>query len=152
MCYLVYLSTDDDTDLTFYNSELVRFDRNLDQDQEAPLEVLQFARKWYVGSKTGCSCTFRQFNSTDGGFDVPQEWCYEEPDAIRATGQFYDVVAELIGRGKHVDCLSWWVDTPPDKIVSMNLDLDAVSKETFLFLENHYYIFSGPLKTHDPRS
>ncbi|OHB76399.1 MAG: hypothetical protein A2Z25_18050 [Planctomycetes bacterium RBG_16_55_9] len=151
MCYFLYLSTDDNTDLTAHNSELVRFDRNLDQGEEVPLDVLQFAHKWYVASKTGCSCTFRQFCSTEGGFDVPQEWCYEEPDAIQATQQFYDVVAELIGRGKHVDCLSWWVDSPVDKIVSMNLGLTTVSKETFLFLENRHYIFSGPLKAHDQR-
>ncbi len=141
MCYLLYLSTDDDTDLTVHNSPLLVFDRNLDQGRKAPLDVLQFVHKWYVGSKTGCSCSFRQFYSTDGGFDAPQDWCPEDADAIQATGQFYDVVAGLIGRGKQVDCVSWWVDAPPIEIVSMNVDMAAVSKGTFLFLENHHYVF-----------
>lgn len=148
MCYYVYLSTDDDMDLTAYNTAILNFDQNLDQGEKAPLDVLQFAHKWYVGSKTNCSCTFRQIYSTEQGFDVPQEWCYEEPDAIEATKQFYDVVAKLTERGKRVDCVSWWADTPADKLVNMNINLTTVSKETFLFLENHHYIFSGPFKSH----
>jgi len=141
MCYFLYLSTDDDADLTAHNSPLLRFDRNLDQGDKAPLDLLQFDHKWYVGSKSSCSCTFRLFFSTDLGFHMPQDWCYEEPDKIEATGQFYDVIGQLVGRGKRVDCLSWWVDTPADKIVSMDVDLAVVTRQTFLFLENHRYVF-----------
>jgi len=141
MCYYVYLSTDADTDLTVHNSPLLAFDRNLDRGEKAPLDVLRFVHKWYVGSAAGCSCALRQFCSTDMGFHVPQDWSPEDPDDIEATRQFYDAVAELIGRSKQVDCVSWWVHTPADKIVSMNVDLATVSKETFLFLENHRYVF-----------
>lgn len=141
MCYFVYLSTDDETDLAVHNSPLLVFDRNLDRCERAPLDILQFDHKWYVGSASGCSCSFRQVSSTDMGFHVPQDWCPEDPDDIEATRQFYSVVAELIGRGKQVDCVSWWVDAPADKIVSMNVDIAVVSKETFLFLENHHFVF-----------
>lgn len=146
MCYFIYLSTDADTDLTVHNSPLVTFDRNLEHGGKAPLGLLQFAHKWYVGSASGCSCSFRQVSSTDMGFHVPQDWCPKDPDDIEATRQFYNAVAELIGRGKQVDCMSWWVDTPADKIVSMNVDVAAVSKETFLFLENHHYVFCDSRK------
>jgi hypothetical protein len=146
MCYLVYLSTDDDTDLRVHNSPLVAFDRNLDRGEKAPLGILQFAHRWYVGSATGCSCAFRQLISIELGFDVPQDWCPEDPDNIEATKQFYDVVAELVGLGRLVDCMSWWVRTPEDNVIRMNVDLASVSRDHFRFFENHHFVFCDSRK------
>ena len=80
MCYSIYLSTDSNRDLSTENSDLLRFKQ---ETIEEPIRsILQNEHQWYVGSQSGCSCTFRHLYSTELGFAEPVDWYQEDDDEI----------------------------------------------------------------------
>ena len=74
MCYGVYISTDSPENLAERNSALVRFEKVTDVDAAPCIGVLDFPNQWCVGSKSGCSCTFRHLYSIELGFGEPESW------------------------------------------------------------------------------
>jgi len=143
MCYCVLLSTTADKDLSEHNvPPYVVFQRDLSHCESGAAEALRYPRKWFVGIKSACSCTFRHLSAVHLGFAAPEDWCPEEPEEIEATGQFYDVVAGLLSAGKKVDCVSRWAGSPKNAIKHLDVDLSSVPRDTFRFFENHHFLFS----------
>ena len=124
MCYSLYLSTTSKEDLTKYNSDLVRLERAKPEDEDA--RALLHSEKWYVGSKSGCSCTFRHLTSTELGFGEPVEWAPEEQDEILATTELYRVIRRIIFEGYSVDLLNLWVGMEREAVTVMDVDLKAI--------------------------
>jgi hypothetical protein len=73
MCYMVYISTDCADDLSVHTSDLVRFEKPTVEKQRPCPRILKHEHKWFVGSKSGCSCTFRHLcrGSIGLGFGQP---------------------------------------------------------------------------------
>lgn len=143
MCYVLLLSTSSDQDLTFFNNELERFSRELPTIDEA--ESLKYRFKWYVGSQSGCSCTFRHLSSTELGFGVPVDWYPEEPEEISATIQVIRIIRDLVGQGESVDCIDAWErhERGPVLGAEVQVDLSGIKNEEFRFFENHHFVFNN---------
>ena len=141
MCYSLYLSTNSPEDLSRYNSELLRFKR-LDPAENAGLSILRHRQKWYVGSKSECSCTFRHLHSVELGFGEPVAWYPEDADELSATAALYRVIARLVSAGHQVDCLDIWAGANLQAIPEQVVDLDAVSETSFRLFENYHFVFA----------
>ena len=139
MCYEVYLSTDSQEDLTFRNSELVRFKRVADPSTDPGICLLDYPNSWYVGSKSECSCTFRHLYSTELGFGEPVEWYPEEQDELEATRELYATLTSLLSSGYHVDLLDRWYGAPPEDIKTIDVSLGDVPENAFRLFENHKF-------------
>jgi hypothetical protein len=76
---MTLLSTTSEDDLALNNNELVQFSRGLPGVPEA--KYLGFANKWYIGSKSACSCEFRHLcvGSTELGLANPKTGFLKEP-------------------------------------------------------------------------
>ena len=141
MCYSIYLSTDSNRDLSGENSDLLRFKcERIDQPIRT---LLQHEYQWYVGSQSGCSCTFRHLYSTELGFGEPVDWYPENEPELTATKSFIEIVRRLVGKGHQVDCVDIWYGTANDDIIEMEVNLDKVKNEQFRFFENHYFYFTN---------
>ena len=81
MCYNLYLSTDNQKKLSEYNTELVKFRRIGKSDKSCFTTLLKNSNKWYVGSKSGCSCTFRHLASIELGFGETKNDSDSEADS-----------------------------------------------------------------------
>ena len=103
--------------------------------------LLRHEHKWFVASKSECSCTFRHFVTPESGFGEPQDWCPEDEDNVRATAELYRVIGGLIGAGEQVDCLDAWYDAKSDEIKEVVVTLGTVSEKEFLLFENHHFTF-----------
>src|SRR5579872_6073182 len=93
MCYALYLSTTSPEDLASESSELLRLER-----KDPPAEVaakLGFPHRWFAGSASICSCTFRHLMDPGLGFGKAQDWNPEDADALAATLQFVAVVRKV---------------------------------------------------------
>ena len=142
MCYLVYISTNFEGDLAQHNSGLISFEKDVSEGDPDIIDLLQYKNRWYVGSKAGCSCTFRHLHSIELGFGEPVEWYAEDPDEIDATRLFYDVMIDLISSGNQVDCIEIWTGTKKDQIKRLEVNLGSISRKAFRFFENHHFVFS----------
>ena len=142
MCYELYLSTSSSEDLARYDSELVHFERPERLDDKTA-GTLQNPVKWYIGSKSGCSCTFRHRAGGELGFDEPQDWIPEDEDNVKATAELYHVMASLVQGGDEVDCLDLWPGTELDQITVISFRISVVSEKAFRLFENHHFVF-GP--------
>lgn len=140
MCYVLCLSTSSDEDLTRFNSRLINFARTTD-DEKACAAVLMYPHKWYVGSSTGCSCSFRHLSGDELVFDEPQDWFPEGQEEVEATVELYRVIEALVSAGHQVDCLDSWYDTTHDETKSMKVNLRIVSEKTFRLFEDYHFVF-----------
>ena len=102
---------------------------------------LLYDHKWYVGSKSGCSCTFRHLYSSELGFSEPVEWYDEDEDEVSATLLFIIVVRSLIERGHKVDCIDAWDRATMEDIQESKVNLDEINDGQFRFFENHHFRF-----------
>jgi hypothetical protein len=145
MCYSVLISTDAERDLGVYNTALIRFEKDLAPEEEKVLGLMRHPHIWYVGSKSGCSCTFRHLHSIELGFGAPEDWYPEDSDEIEATKQFYDIVSTLVSEGSRVDCISIWSGTIEDGVQGLDVALSSIAREEFRFFENHHFnfVYSG---------
>jgi hypothetical protein len=141
MCYALYLSTTSKEDLAELNSDMVRFERL--SDDEGRVSDLMYLQKWYVGSKSGCSCNFRHLSSVELGFGEPLDWYPEEEDDIRATAELYRVIVRLISEGNDVDALDLWEGMEQGEIKSLDVNLRTVPEKNFRLFENHHFVFEG---------
>jgi len=141
MCYALYLSTDSQKDLTKHNSDLVRFEPILNDDENHFTMLLKNRNKWYVGSKSGCSCTFRHLKSIELGFGEPEDWYREDQDEIDATKELFYLIEQLIFCEDQVDCISIWEGSDPEDVVKMDVQLSLLSEVSFRFFDNHHFVF-----------
>lgn len=140
MCYQLYLSTSSTENLSQYNSDWISFG-NSDHLDDRYTAIVENERKWYVGSKSGCSCTFRHLAGGDLNFDEPQDWLPEEQDELKATAELYRVIASLVQGGEKVDCLDLWPGAEPAKIKTMSVNLSVVPEKAFRLFEDYHFVF-----------
>ena len=140
MCYSVYMSSDSPEDLSARNSELVRFEKVTDLSIDPCARLLDFSHRWYVGSKSGCSCTFRHLPSSDLGFAEPVDWYPEEEPALAATDELYSVLSSLLSSEYRVDLVDLWESPEPESVTTLDVSLDEVSATEFRLFENHKFI------------
>ena len=141
MCYALYLSTDSQKDLTKQNSDLVRFEPISNDDENHFTMLLKNCNKWYVGSKSGCSCTFRHLKSIELGFGEPEDWYREDQDEIDATKELFHLIEQIIFSEDQVDCISIWEGSDPEDVVKMDVQLSLLSDVSFRFFDNHHFVF-----------
>jgi len=143
MCYLLLLSTTSNQDLTAHNTELVRFSAELPAIADA--SNLKYPRKWYIGSRSGCSCSFRHLYSVELGFGEPVDWYEEEEKDIEATLQVISIIRALVSNNESVDCIDAWEhhDLLPRATNKLAVDLGAVRDREFRFFENHHFTFTS---------
>lgn len=139
MCYSVYISTDITEDLTAHNSELVRFERLSNSNDDPTTILLEHPDKWYIGSKSGCSCTFRHLMSIELGFSDPVDWYIEEKDDIAATQELYSIFFKILSSGYRIDLVDSWQGAEPRDIKTLDVSLHDVSITAFRLFENHKF-------------
>ena len=143
MCYALLLSTTLDDDLSQFNSEVLRFDHTIPKNLSSA--ELLYPHKWYVGSRTGCSCSFRHLYGPQFEFGVPEDWFPEEESDIEATLEFIHSVRSLLSKGARVDCVDLWAGSDAEAHVDvprMPVKLNQIRDEEFRFFENHHFDFA----------
>jgi hypothetical protein len=130
-------------DLTVHNSELVRFTKDLPQIAE--VADLRYPNKWHIGSKSGCSRSFRHLHSIELGFGEPVAWYKEALEHIEATIQLIQIIRERVAKGEGVDCIGAWEHQEMYPVAKgrLNVDLSSIKNREFRFFENHHFIFSS---------
>jgi hypothetical protein len=143
MCYSLYLSTDSPAGLRVYNTDLVRFQQAEDYEYKTAfiIGLLEFPNRWFVGSRSGCSCTFRHLSAIELGFGAPEDWYEEQQDDLDATQQLYDVIVRLLRSGQRVDCIDIWSGAELNDIKTLPVSVEAVPKEAFRLFEGYRFIF-----------
>ena len=143
MCYELILSTTSSADLSQFNDDGLRFDNSY--SERLSFKYLLYPNKWYIGSRTGCSCSFRHLYEPEHGFGAPEAWFPEEPADIEATLKFIRLVRSLIAQGERVDCVDLWAgsDAVPTLPVSMRVNLRTLRDEEFRFFENYHFDFES---------
>lgn len=144
MCYMVYLATDCPDDFSCKSSDLVRFTK-LSGEACSKLRNLNHEHKWFVGSQSGCSCTFRHLcrESVGLGFRAPENWFPEKQDAIDATLQLYDILKEIVQRRYQVELLDCWSGDEDEDALFLDVSLTAVSSDHFRLFERHVFHLLG---------
>lgn len=140
MCYVVLLSTTSGADLGRYDSELLHFERELPEAQV--VAALKYPNRWFVGSKSGCSCTFRHLHATELGFGPPVDWYPEEDDEVAGTLEFVAVVRHLVEAGERVDCIDAWSGEAAADPAVLEVDLGEVADAEFRFFEDRHFDFT----------
>lgn len=145
MCYMLFLSTDSQAELSESNTELLCFSKELPGLPEERL--LEYPNKWFVGSAQGCSCGFRHLCSAsiELGFGIPEDWFPEDADDIEATHQFIRVVRSLRASGAAVECIDAWCDDNHSVSLkgTVQVNLDEIPDVAFRFYENQRLVFVG---------
>jgi hypothetical protein len=140
MCYALILSTTSNEDLSQFNREDIRFNQQV--PDRLPANLLLYPNKWYIGSRTGCSCSFRHLYEPDLGFGIPEDWFPEEETDIEATKMFVHVVRSLLSTGERMDCIDAWDGNSERPFSQLSVNLSQIRDEEFRFFENHHFDFS----------
>ena len=148
MCYRVLLSTSTADDLSARSTDLVRFEKKYLDDEIA--STLAYDHRWYSGSKSGCSCTFRRATTAQLGFGRPVDWYPENDDELEATAAFIAVVRRVLESGHLIDCIDVWDDAGVSGILQMEVDLNEVADEEFRFFENYHFTFVRRVRDKQP--
>ena len=108
---------------------------------------LAFPNRWFVGSQSGCSCSFRHLSagSAELGFGEPEDWFPEDTLAIEATLQAISLIRSLVKTGASVDVVDAW--TGEDKELrpldgDIEVDLEETHDGQFRFYENYRFTFA----------
>ena len=143
MCYVLLLSTTSNEDLTVHNNELVRFSRDLPPTTD--VVSLKYPRKWYIGSRSGCSCSFRHLYSTELGFGEPVDWYEEQPEDVEATLQVIALIRQLVVGNELVDCIDVWEhqEMAPRPTRGLDVVLRTLRDGEFRFFENYHFTFTN---------
>jgi hypothetical protein len=141
---MTVLSTNSETDLAAHNTDLVKFSKTLPGVPEEKYLAHQF--KWFIGSKSGCSCEFRHLyvTSVEFGFGEPEDWFPEEASDIEATKQIATTIRALVSSGAEVDCVDAWMHAQQDAAQlagDVVVNLSEVSDASFRFFEMHRFTF-----------
>ncbi len=148
MCYSVYLSTTSPEDLTSRSSKFVYFERSAPDDPIAA--ALLYEHKWYIGSASGCSCSFRHTSDPELGFTEPVDWNPEEPEDLEATEILISHVRRLRTEGHEVDIIDAWAGTEPAQLKRSFVDLAKMTDRQFRFFKNYHFIFKSRPKRRSP--
>ena len=122
---------------------MIKFEKVEGEDGELPVEILSYPNIWYVGSASGCSCSFRHLMSPDLGFSEPVEWYREEKDEIEATKQLYDILKKEFDKGNAIEVVDKWTQTDHKDIKEMKVSFSDVGRNQFRFIENYKYILTN---------
>lgn len=138
---MVYMSTDCADDLSRLSSDLVRFEKRSAATYSPSPRVLKHEHRWFIGSKSGCSCTFRHLchESVELGFGAPEDWFPEEPDEIHATHELYRTLKDLVKHGHQVELLDCWSGDEQKEPVPLDVSMAQVSPEHFRLFERHLF-------------
>jgi len=142
MCYTLLLSTSSSEDLSAQNCDLIRFEK--DAPEHTPINALRYPNKWFVGSRSGCSCSFRHLYSIELGFGEPVDWYKEDQEDIAATLLFVKIVKSILAKGEGVDCIDVWDairDQQEASIPVREVDVGQIGEAEFRFFENHHFYF-----------
>jgi hypothetical protein len=141
MCYMVYMATDCADDLSQRSCDLVRFGRPSVETSSPCPRVLKHEHKWFVGSRSGCSCTFRHLcrESVDLGFGAPEGWFPEEQDEIDATQHLYGILKEIVQRGHQVELLDCWSGAEDKNAVPLDVSFTEVPVDHFRLFEGYVF-------------
>ena len=141
MCYVLILSTTSNEDLSRFNRDGISFDKKI--PHQLPIEPLLYLNKWYVGSRTGCSCSFRHLYGPEFTFGMPEHWFPEEKSDIEATLKFIRLVRSLLSKGARVDCIDLWAGSDAEDVDMplLPINLSQIRDEEFRFFENHHFDF-----------
>jgi hypothetical protein len=141
MCYMVYISTDCADDLSLQRSELVRFAEPSAATCAPYTRILKHEHKWFVGSRSECSCTFRHLcrESVGLGFGAPEDWFPEDQDSIEATHQLYKILRAIVLRGHQVELLDCWSGDEDRDAEPLDVPLSQISLEQFRLFEGHVF-------------
>ena len=139
MCYSVYISTNSKSDLSQRNSELVRFERLTASNGDPCTVLLEYAERWYIGSRSECSCSFRHLSSIELGFSDPVYWYDEDKDDIEATNELYSTLSDLNSSGHQLDLIDVWHGTETNEIVTITVSLNKITGSSFRLFENHKF-------------
>ena len=145
MCYITLFSTTSSSDLSRHNSALMSFSRSLPGIPEE--KYLRHEFKWYLGSKSGCSCDFRHLHpaSVSLGFGEPEDWFPEDPSALEATRQVCCIVRGLVEAGEEVECIDAWShgQKEADELAGeLEVSIGKIKDSEFRFFEAHRFAFS----------
>ena len=142
MCYALLLSTTSTDDLSQFNDEGLKFDKTI--PNYVPLRNLLYPNHWYVGSRTGCSCSFRHLYGPEFQFGGPEDWHPEASTNVEATLKFIRLVRSQLVKGERVDCIDLWAgsDAQADvEVPRLPVDLNQIRDEEFRFFENQHFDF-----------
>jgi hypothetical protein len=137
---MTYISTDCEDDLSALTTDLVQFEKPSAEKQAPCPRILKHEHKWFVGSKSECSCTFRHllYESVELGFNEPQDWFPEEADDIDATRRLYVILNDMVQRGYQVDLLDCWSGDENEDTASLDVSFGQIPV-------NHFRLFEGYL-------
>ncbi len=120
----------------------MKFDKYQGEKKDPTAESLSYPDKWFVGSKAGCSCTFRHTMSPELGFSEPVDWYKEEQDEVDATINLYEIISTLVADGHHVDCIDSWAGTKNETQKTIEVSLAKVPSKAFRLYENYKFIIT----------
>ncbi len=142
---MVYISTDCADDLSLRTSNEVRFEKPSVEACSPRPRALQHEHAWFVGSESGCSCTFRHLcrESVKLGFGAPEDWFPEEEGRVAATRRLYQILKEIVERGYRVEVLDCWSGDEDKEPERRDVSLSQVPAD-------HFRLFEGYLFTPTP--
>ncbi len=141
MCYHVFLSTTDAADLSAWDSPLLRLERE-SAGVQIPVRLLHPFR-WRVFGRDGCGCGFRHVMDPEQGFGVPEEWCPEDPEDVRATAELFERLRALLDAGAEVDCAALWEGAALADVRQREVRGRHLRPGEFRFFENHHIVLRG---------
>jgi hypothetical protein len=103
--------------------------------------MLKHQHKWFIGSKSECSCTFRHLHpsAVQLGFGAPEDWCPEEQDQIDATRELYGILKEIVQRGQQVEVLDCWIGDEEKEATVIGVSLAEVPVDHFRLFEGYLF-------------
>jgi len=151
VCYLTYLSTTSERDLTAFDADALRFMPlgNEPDDVEAARH-LAYPDRWFVSFAGCCSCGLRRLDpllnpQLPPWFSEPEDWCPEDPEDIEDTKHVYRVIEGLLAEGHRVDCLDVFPDDAggPWRLDRLDVNLSEVGEARFRLFTGIRMVF-GP--------
>ncbi len=145
MCYILYLSTDSEEDLSLLPHDhymISRLPVDWEEDSDA-IACLGYPNKWLMdGQYGGCSCHFRHLGEESMmRFGPPEDWCPEDADDVGATIGAFQLFSRLTGEGHGVDVVDVWSGKPREKVHELEISVGEMPDEDFRFFENYKFNF-----------
>ena len=134
MCYELYISANNPLKEQL-KSEYVSFEQINDAQRNNLSSHLKHEFNYYIGSKAGCSCSFRYWEN-DFGFTEPQDWTDEDPDDIKGTIALYKAIINLFPSSTLITIIPTWCgdDIPSQETELINLD--SIAENKFIIFTN----------------
>jgi len=146
MCYMTIVSTTSEADLTKLNTPLFQFSKDIAGIPE--VMFLNYPRKWFLGSKDGCSCAFRHIGdgAIELGFSEPVDWWEESQEDLDATLQVVEAFRTILRDGHKLDCIDTWASDNKESqrlVGDLEVNLSEISAKSFRFFEGYRFELSA---------